>query len=215
MKNHSELFQAIKTGTQLQVAAEYISKTEKGYEAKIAGLWVKTGEAIAENGSVQTANQLLDELKAFYPANRLGEKAASIAKAASARGMKIHYYQLIAGRGNPSAFHAEPKEPTKAEVLKAEKMVAKQLEKDIKAASKEGDSGMVAICMELKAEADAVIESLQAEADADASNRAANRILSELKNGVLTVSDLEQVIAAFIADQLADQLAAQEAKIAA
>ena len=210
MKNHSEVFNAIKTGTQLDQAAQFLQKSEQGLMDKIHNLWVKTGEAIAENGSLQTANALLAELKQVYPANRVGEKASAIAKAAQAKGMAIHFYQLVSGRGNPSAFHAEPKEPTKTEVLKAEKMVAKQLEKDIKAASKEGDSGMVAICTELKAEADSVIESLQAEADAEKANKAANRILAELRDGTLTLIDLEQISAAFIAEQLEAQLAAAD-----
>lgn len=223
MKNHSEMFQAIKTGTELQGAAEYIAKTEQGYVAKIAGLWQKVGEAVAENGSIQAANALLDELKAFYPANRLGEKAASIAKAASARGMKIHYYQLIAGRGNPSAFHAEPKPLTATQEAAQLQKVIKICEKDAKKAEKEGDKEMAAVCAEMAAELAAELEQVAPAAELEAAEKVAaakvaklQAIYDDLMADILTIAELEQVILAATADKLAAQIADdQDAQLAA
>lgn len=224
MKNHSEMLQVIKNGTELQAAAEYISKTESGYIAKIANLWQKVGEAVAENGSLHNANALLEELRAFYPANRLGEKATSIAKAASAKGMKIHYYQLIPGRGNPSAFHTEPKarEPvsfvTATEEVEALNQCLKVLEKDIKRAETAGDKVEVKVCKDLQTEYKEKIDSLaprvaseKKEKDTAIKTAKLQAIYDDLMSSstdTITIEDLEQVILAATADKLAAEMAA-------
>lgn len=211
MKNHSEIFQAIEKGVELQFAAEAISKTESGYTAKITSLWQKTGQALAKNGSIQTANALLDELKAFYPANRLGEKAKAIAKASTEAGFTLHYYQLIAGRGNPSAFHLEPPAPTKAQEAKALAQCVRELEKD----AKSDDKVLADIAKEMLPEYKGLADAAKTALAEDRKTAKLQAIYDDLMADILTIAELEQVILAATADKLAAQIAAdQEAKIA-
>lgn len=206
MKNQTEIFQAIEKGIELQLAAESISKIESGYTAKIAGLWAKTGQALAKNGSVKTANALLEELKTFYPANRLGEKAKAIAKASTEAGFTLHYYQLIAGRGNPSTFHLEPPAPTKAQEAKALAQCVRELEKD----AKSDDKVLADIAKEMLPEYKGLADAAKTSLAEDRKTAKLQAIYDDLMADILTIADVEQVMLAATADKLASLMAAEQ-----
>lgn len=216
MKNHTELFQAIQSGTQLDGAAAYIQKTESGYMAKVAGLWKKTGEAIAANGSLQTANELLENLRPLYPANRLGEKCSSLAAAARDCGMAIYYWQDgKSADGVKAKFHATDKPLTKAQEAAQAAKCVKILEADLKKATKEGDKVMVEVCTAMMPEIVAEAATLTAEVAADkaAAEKAAwlQKGFELLMSNTITEADIVDMLDKAEAEKLAALIGTSEA----
>jgi len=219
MKNHSELFNAIKNGSQLADAAAYISKVEVGYIAKIQGLWLKTGEALAANGSIQTANNLLTELKNYYPANRLGEKAKSICKGSSDAGMPLYYYQTAKGNGNPASFHLAPAPQSATEKMRDIALAQRALEKDVKKAEKSGDKIMVQVCKEIAEDLQDEVEALTPEYQAELKaaresqrQKLMQSVYDAMMNGTIDSADLEYVALKAATDLLAAKVEADNAE---